>query len=190
MRSESGSPWRSEGLVFYFGDAYVDRMGGENRKDLDATAESTGSGQSIVLGTVLDGIPESLVLGIGLAVGGAISAAFLAAVFISNLPEAIAATVSLKASGAESGSIFRMWAGIVGISAVAAAIGFGVASAAGSSGILVQAFAAGALLTMIIDTMAPEAVEHGGKVAGLATLRVCRGRGAFGARVIAPDRRR
>ncbi len=158
------------GLVFYFGDAYVDRMGGENRKDLDATAENTGSGQSIVLGTILDGIPESLVLGIGLAVGGAISAAFLAAVFISNLPEAIAATVSLKASGVKSGPIYRMWAGIVGISAAAAAIGYGIASAAGSSGILVQAFAAGALLTMIIDTMAPEAVQHGGKVAGLATL--------------------
>jgi zinc transporter, ZIP family len=74
------------GLVFYFGDAYVERMGGEKRKDLDATKESSGSGQSIVLGTVLDGIPESLVLGIGLAVGGAISLAFLAAVFISNLP--------------------------------------------------------------------------------------------------------
>jgi zinc transporter, ZIP family len=158
------------GLVFYFGDAYVDRMGGEKRKDLDATKESSGSGQSIVLGTVLDGIPESLVLGIGLAVGGAISAAFLAAVFISNLPEAIAATVSLRASGTAPGGIYRMWAGIVGISAVAAAVGFWIASAAGSSGILVQAFAAGALLTMIIDTMAPEAVEHGGKVAGLATL--------------------
>lgn len=158
-------------VVFYLGDAYVSRMGGENRKDLDADeAPSSGSGGAIVLGTILDGVPESLVLGIGLAVGGAISVAFLAAVFISNLPEAIAATVSLRAAGTESGSIYRMWLGIIAISAAAAGIGYVIASAVGANGQLVQAFAAGALLTMIIDTMAPEAVEQGGKAAGLATV--------------------
>ena len=159
-------------IVFYLGDAYVSRMGGENRKDLDAdeAGASPGSGGAIVLGTVLDGIPESLVLGIGFAVGGAVSVAFLAAVFISNLPEAIAATVSLSAAGTKRSSILWMWTGIAGLSAVAAAVGYVVASAVGSSGILVQAFAAGALLTMIIDTMAPEAVEQGGKAAGLATI--------------------
>ncbi len=159
------------GIVFYLGDAYVSRMGGENRKDLDAEeGSSSGSGSAIVLGTVLDGIPESLVLGIGFAVGGAVSMAFLAAVFISNLPEAIAATVSLRAAGSKDSSIIGMWVGIAGLSALAAAVGYVVASAVGSHGLLVQAFAAGALLTMIIDTMAPEAVEHGGKAAGLATI--------------------
>ena len=158
-------------VVFYLGDAYVSRMGGDKRKDLDADASnSNGSGGAIVLGTILDGIPESLVLGIGVAVGGAISVAFLAAVFISNLPEAIAATVSLRAAGTKPSSILWMWVGIAVLAAIAAATGYLVASAIGSNGLLVQAFAAGALLTMIIDTLAPEAVEQGGKVAGLATI--------------------
>ena len=147
-------------------------MGGENRKDLDADEEAASpeSGRAIVLGTVLDGIPESLVLGIGVAVGGAVSIAFLVAVFISNLPEAIAATVPLRATGAKASSIMAMWVGIAAVSAIAAGIGYVVATSVGSSGLLIQAFAAGALLTMIIDTMAPEAVEHAGKEAGLVTV--------------------
>ena len=137
-------------IAFYLGNDAVSRMGGGKRKDLNADrdAPSGGSGGAIVLGTILDGIPESLVLGIGLTVGGAVSVAFLGAVFISNLPEAIAATVSGLAAGA----------------------GYVIASSLGSDGTLIQAFAAGALLTMIIDTMAPEAVEQAGSKAGLATV--------------------
>ena len=159
-------------IVFYVGNNAVSRMGGGNRKDLDPDedAPSAGSGGAIVLGTILDGIPESLVLGIGLTVGGAVSVAFLAAVFISNLPEAIAATVSLKAAGTKASSIMLMWVGIAALSAVAAGVGYVVASSLGSDGTLIQAFAAGALLTMIIDTMAPEAVEQAGSEAGLATV--------------------
>ena len=158
-------------LTFFLGDAYVERMGGEKRKDIDAGRGSPpGTGRAIVLGTILDGIPESLVLGIGLAVGGTVSVAFLAAVFISTLPEAIAASAALTGSGSGQTSIYRMWAGIVALSALAAGVGAAIASFGGASGVYVQAFAAGALLTMIIDTMAPEAVEHGGKVAGLATV--------------------
>jgi ZIP family zinc transporter len=159
-------------IVFYLGNDAVSRMGGGNRKDLNPDEEtpSAGSGGAIVLGTILDGIPESLVLGIGLTVGGAVSVAFLAAVFISNLPEAIAATVSLRAAGTKASSIMLMWVGIAALSAVAAGVGYVVASSLGSDGTLIQAFAAGALLTMIIDTMAPEAVEQAGSEAGLATV--------------------
>ena len=157
-------------IVFYVGDTLVERMGGEGRKDLDATPDTAGSGLAIALGTVLDGIPESLVLGIGLALGGSISVAFLAAVFISNLPEAIGASVSLRASGRPARWIYGMWSVIVIVSALSAAIGFGVATQIGSTGELIQAFAAGALITMIADTMIPEAFEHGGNVTGLATV--------------------
>jgi ZIP family zinc transporter len=157
-------------LVFYVGDSIVEGMGGERRKDLDATPESSGSGLAIALGTVLDGIPESLVLGIGLAMGGSISVAFLSAVFISNLPEAIGGTASLRAAGRPSRWIYGMWGAIVAASAAAAALGFVIASTIGSNGELIQAFAAGALITMIADTMIPEAVEHGGRVTGLATV--------------------
>jgi zinc transporter, ZIP family len=158
-------------VAFWAGNRFVSRMGGEQRKDLDADeAKSSGSGPAIVLGTILDGVPESLVLGIGIAVGGGVSVAFLGAVFISNLPEAIAATVSLRASGRTRSSIMWMWVAIAALSAVAAAVGYVVASAIGSTGYLVEAFAAGALLTMIIDTMAPESVEEAGGEAGLATI--------------------
>jgi ZIP family zinc transporter len=161
-------------LTFYFGDTIIERMGGGQRKRLDpdaaAAASAPGSGPAIALGTVLDGIPESLVLGIGLALGGAISVAFLAAVFISNLPEGIGASVSLRAAGMPSRWIYGMWAAIVVASATSAAVGFALASRIGAGGELVQAFAAGALITMIADTMIPEAFEHGGKVTGLATV--------------------
>jgi ZIP family zinc transporter len=161
-------------IVFYLGDRFIERMGGERRKRLDpdaaAASAAPGSGQAIALGTVLDGIPESLVLGIGLALGGSISVAFLAAVFISNLPEAIGASVSLRAAGMKPRWIYGMWGSIVVTSALSAAVGFAVATQIGSSGELVQAFAAGALITMIADTMIPEAFEHGGNVTGLATV--------------------
>jgi zinc transporter, ZIP family len=157
-------------LVFFFGDRYVEGLGGEDRKDLDATADGAGSGEAIALGTVLDGIPESLVLGIGLAIGGSVSVAFLAAVFISNLPEGIGASVSLRAAGRSARWIYGLWAAIVAASAVAAAVGFAIATGIGANGELIQAFAAGALITMIADTMIPEAYEHGGKVSGLATV--------------------
>jgi len=157
-------------IVFFVGDTLVERMGGEKRKDLDATPDTAGSGLAIALGTVLDGIPESLVLGIGLALGGSISVAFLAAVFISNLPEAIGASVSLRASGRPARWIYGMWSVIVLVSALSAATGFVLATEIGSTGELVQAFAAGALITMIADTMIPEAFEHGGNVTGLATV--------------------
>ena len=159
-------------IVFYLGNGVVTKMGGSNRKDLNPAEDTpaAGSGGAIVLGTILDGIPESLVLGIGLTVGGAVSVAFLAAVFISNLPEAIAATVSLKAAGTKARSIMLMWVGVATMSALASGIGYVVASSLGSDGTLIQAFAAGALLTMIIDTMAPEAVEQSGAEAGLATI--------------------
>jgi zinc transporter, ZIP family len=161
-------------LTFYVGDTLIERMGGQRRKRLDPAAaaadSAAGSGPAIALGTVLDGIPESFVLGIGTALGGSISVAFLAAVFISNLPEAIGGSVSLRAAGMKPRWIYGMWAAIVAVSAVSAAIGFALASRIGSGGELVQAFAAGALITMIADTMIPEAFEHGGKVTGLATV--------------------
>src|ERR1700749_4965023 len=72
--------------VFFGGDLLIDRLGGGERKDATGNQES-GSALSIVLGTVLDGIPESMVIGLTIFQGGAVGAAYLAAVFISNLPE-------------------------------------------------------------------------------------------------------
>jgi ZIP family zinc transporter len=166
-------------LVFFGADWLVDRRGGAERKDLDGGADggagegsgSGGSGRAIVLGTLLDGVPESLVLGMGLALGGAVSASFLVAVFVSNLPEAVGGTVALQAAGASPRAILGTWGGLVLASAAAAALGYALVRALpAADGTYVQAFAAGAVLTMLADTMMPEAFEHGGKAVALLTV--------------------
>jgi ZIP family zinc transporter len=157
-------------LLFFAGDWLVDRRGGVDRKDI-AGAETGGSGAAIFIGTLLDNIPESIVLGMGLALGGDIRIAFLAAVFISNLPEGVAGTINLEASGRSRSSILWMWIILVIISAASAALGFLIVRyLPGSDGRRVQALAAGAMLTMLADAMMPEAFEHGGKLVGLLTV--------------------
>ena len=84
-------------FTFFGADWLIDHRGGSDRKDI--TGGQVGSGSAIFIGTLLDNIPESIILGMSLALGGSINAAFLAAVFISNLPEGVAGTVNLEASG-------------------------------------------------------------------------------------------
>jgi len=162
-------------LAFFVGDWVIDRRGGRHRKRIasvagEANTPGGGSGTAIFLGTLLDGIPESLVLGIGLALGGSISVAFLAAVFVSNIPEGIAGTTSLISEGHSRRQVYRMWIALVIASATAAALGYTIASSVPFlDGRVVQSFAAGAVLTMLADTMMPEAFKHGGKIVGLLT---------------------
>lgn len=157
-------------LTFFVGDLLIDRRGGEGRKR-STGVQQEGSGGAIALGTVLDGIPESVVLGSTLVGGGGISVAMLAAVFLSNLPEAMSATSGLVKAGTSRGRLFLLWGGTTLVSAVAAGVGYAALGAASGSTIaLVQAFAAGALLTMLVDTMIPEATEYAGPVGGLVTV--------------------
>ena len=109
-------------LTFFVGDLVVDRMGGEGRKKMRRTA-GAGSALAIVLGIVLDGIPESAVIGLGLLEGTGVSVAVIAAVFLSNLPEAIAATTGLSASGWSRGRILGLWALVTLVSGLAFAVG-------------------------------------------------------------------
>ena len=95
--------------VFFGGDWLIDRAGGSGRKDPTGGAEQDGSALAIVLGTVLDGIPESMVIGLTIFEGGAVGAAYLAAVFISNLPEAVSSTSGLTAAGWARSRIMWMW---------------------------------------------------------------------------------
>jgi zinc transporter, ZIP family len=157
-------------LAFFLGDWLVDRRGGGDRKDIPGD-QTGGSGSAIFIGTLLDNIPESIVLGMSLALGGAINIAFLVAVFVSNLPEGVAGTVNLQAVGRSRSVIFRMWASLVAISAACAALGYIVIQLMPSAqGHYAQAFAAGAMLTMLADAMMPEAFEHGGMSVGLFTV--------------------
>ena len=174
VEKSSGNGWVVAGLfagcgVFFGGDWLIDRMGGSDRKDADGGQES-GSPLSIVLGTVLDGVPESMVIGLTIFEGGAVGAAYLAAVFISNLPEAISSTAGLASSGWRKSRILWMWIAIALISGLASLAGYGFFQDSSPDTVaFVLAFAAGAILTMLADTMMPEAFEHGGKLVGVLT---------------------
>ena len=156
-------------FTFYFGDLAIDRFGGEGRKSA-AGGQEVGSALAIVLGTVLDGIPESIVLGLSLLEGGGVSVAMLAAVFLSNLPEALSSTAGLSKSGWDHKEILGLWVVVTIVSGLSALAGYAFFDGAPVATIaFVQAFAGGALLTMLADTMMPEAFRYGGKQVGLVT---------------------
>ena len=155
--------------AYALGDAAIDRMGGHARKS-SSGEQAEGSPLAIVLGIVLDGIPESAVIGLTLLKGGAVSVAMLAAVFISNVPEAVAATAGLAAAGWRRRRIFGLWGIVVLVSSLAALAGYAFFDGASPSAVaFVLAFAGGAILTMLADTMMPEAFQHGGKLVGIFT---------------------
>ncbi len=156
-------------LVYYVGDRVVDRRGGANRQQIAGGGDG-GSGAAMFLGALLDGVPEAFILGIGLALGGSISIAFVTAVFVSNIPQGMAGTASLKAAGNSGRRVFWMWTALTIACAGVAALGFLVADSVPGQGLYADAFAAGAVLTMLADSMMPEAFEHGGGAVGLVTV--------------------
>ena len=156
-------------LTFFAGDSYIARMGGADRKRIDGEGAG-GSALAIVLGIVLDGIPESIVIGLTLLSGEGIGIAIVVAVFLSNVPEAIAATTGLRSGGWPPTRIMGLWALVAIVSGLASLGGYAILG--GTSGQIVafvDAFAAGAILTMLATTMMPEAYQHGGRLVGLAT---------------------
>ena len=161
----------SGALAFYVGDVLVDRRGGEGRKKMDQTGQPlAGAASAIVLGTVLDGIPESFVLGASLKTDGVVPVAVVIGVFVSNVPEALSATSGLLQKGWARGRVFLMWTKVVVVSVIAAALGWWALDIMPESeGAFALAFAAGALLVMLADTLMPEAFELGGREAGLVT---------------------
>ena len=156
-------------LVFFVGDGLIDRFGGSMRKDATGAQES-GSALAIVLGTVLDGIPESIVIGLTLYESGSLGVAYLIAVFISNVPEALSSTAGLTAGGWKRMKILWMWVAIAVVSGLSSLVGYALFQNASPDVVaFVLTFAAGAILTMLADTMIPEAYRHGGKLVGVVT---------------------
>jgi ZIP family zinc transporter len=155
--------WMLIGVAFFLlGDWVVDKRFG-----------TTGGGgaMGIVVGSVVDGVPESLIFGIQIGTGVAISGAFLAAVFVSNIPQALAPSADLVKSGWSLKKLARLWLVVVLACGVAAAIGFLLTNATSSAqGDRAAAIAAGGLLAMLTNSLMPFAFERGKNLAGVATV--------------------
>jgi ZIP family zinc transporter len=163
------------GALAYLGaNALLARRGARHRKrsgdQQPSESEQSGSGMAIAVGALLDGIPESVVLGVGLLAGGNVSLSVLAAVFISNVPEGLSSAAGMKRNGRSATYVFGVWTTIAVVSAVAALLGYvALGSAPPELIAVITAVAAGAILTMIADTMIPEAFEKTRSWTGLIT---------------------
>jgi ZIP family zinc transporter len=155
-------------VVFYLGDrAISSSSAGSGRSG----ASQASNGPAIVLGVLLDGLPESIVLGSSLIGGAGVTVSFLAAVAVSNLPEGLSGARDLSDEGRPARFIILLWIGVAVASGEAAALGFALLGGMADAWLAaVQAFAAGAILAMLADTMIPEAFESGGEGVALVTV--------------------
>jgi len=157
-------------FTFFFADMLIGKIGGSDRKSIGA-AHPSKLVIPMVLAIILDGIPESMVIGLGILEHGTVSLAMLIAVFISNLPEAVAATTGMRSGGWSRGKILLLWLVIAVVCALASVAGYALLGDLSPLWLsFVHAFAGGAILMMLANTMIPEAYEHGGKLAGVFTV--------------------
>jgi ZIP family zinc transporter len=171
-------------VVFFVGSVRIDAMADAPAAPGASTARPTGDGPdgrlesrrrartqglAVVLGAILDGIPESVVLGMSL-LSGSIGVPVLAAIFISNVPEGLSASDDLHKGGFRSRQIIGLWVAVAFVSAIASGLGFALLETAPAWLVAgIQAFAGGAILAMLAESMFPEANELGGRPVGLAT---------------------
>jgi ZIP family zinc transporter len=152
-------------LIFVGSNVLLSRAGAKHRKRSGerqpSEKESPGSGTAIAIGALIDGIPESVVLGLGLVASGTVSPAMLAAVFISNVPEGLSSTAGMKKAGRSPAYVFGTWTGIAVFSGLASLLGYtALENAPGEVVAFITAVAAGGILAMLADTMIPEAFEE------------------------------
>ncbi len=157
-------------FTFFFADKLIEKFSSGSPMDVDQ-AKSTKLIVPMVLAIILDGIPESIVLGLGMFEAGTVSLAMLVAVFISNLPEAIAGSTGMKAGGWSKKKIILLWLFIALVCAASSVAGYTLFVEASERWMaFILAFAGGAILMMLSNSMIPEAYEHGGKLAGVFTV--------------------
>jgi zinc transporter, ZIP family len=160
------------GVVFIGGDFLVHRYGGRNhKKNKHFKAVRGTNGKAIVLGAALDGIPESIALGLSLLEKNGIGLLMLAAIFLSNLPESISSIDDLRKEGISTKQIYFSWS-IVSIGSMVASIlsFFFLKNINLNARGIIESFASGAILAMLADSMMPEAYEEGGYLIGILTM--------------------
>ena len=157
-------------LAFYGGDRLLEARGHPDRAARPRGADTEASGGTLALGALLDGVPEQAAIGIGLATGGGGGIALVAAVFLSNVPEALASASAMKQARRPASHILALWAGVAAAGTLATVLGrVLLGDASGELNAFILAVAAGAVLVMLTDAMIPEAVGKGGKAVGLVT---------------------
>ena len=157
-------------LTYFAGNRIIERRGAADRMS-SMGEQSGGSATALLFGAVLDGIPESAVIGITLLEGSGVGIPVLAAVFLSNFPESLSSATGMRMAGHSRRYVLGEWVLVVVVSGASAALGFGLLDgASGNTTGLIQAFAGGAVLTMLVDTMVPEAIKRGGDKVGLVTV--------------------
>ena len=159
-------------VVYVAANVVLARHGARHRKrsqdQQPSEDEHSGSGAAIAIGALLDGIPESVVLGVSLLGGGGVGVSVLAAIFISNLPEGLSSAAGMKRGGRSARYVFGVWIGIAVASGLAALVGsLALQDAAPEAIAAITAVGAGAILGMVADTMIPEAFEKTPLYAGL-----------------------
>lgn len=160
-------------IVYTAANTMLARHGARHRKrsgQQQADEAQSGSGLAIAVGALLDGIPESIVIGISMLHGGGVSLVTVAAIFLSNIPEGLSSAAGMKKAKRPAVYVFGVWGGIALASGVAAVAGYSLFQGVPPEAIaLTTAIAAGAILAMLVDTMIPEAFETTHDLTGIIT---------------------
>lgn len=160
-------------VAYALADWLVSRQGGHHRKQSGGSGQdgSASAGLAIAIGSLLDGIPESIVLGLTVVSGKGLSLAMLGAIFLSNFPEGLSSAIGMRKAGRSGFYIFGLWTAIAVLSGLSSLAGAAfLRNASPRLLAAVNAVAAGALLTMVVNTMIPEAVDEERKVTGVLVV--------------------
>jgi ZIP family zinc transporter len=159
----TGANW----VLAHYGARHRKRSGGEQPSE----QQKSGSGLAIAVGSLLDGIPESIVIGLSMLGGGAVSWVAVTAIFLSNIPEGLSSSAGMRKAGRSAGYVFGVWGGIAAVCGISFLLGYAVFAGFGPQVVAATtAVAAGAILAMLADTMIPEAFEETHTAAGLITV--------------------